>query len=61
MRKMSVHAAIGLAVLLLVRLGGAALAIELNAALNSINSPDTEAYINVLADDMFEGREAGAA
>jgi len=60
MRKMSIHAATGLALLLLVRLGGAALAIELNAAFNSINSPDIEAYIDILADDTFEGREAGS-
>ncbi len=59
MRRISVHAAIGLALLSLARLDVAALAIELNAAFNSINSPDIRAYIDVLADDSYEGREAG--
>jgi len=40
--------------------GELARADELNAALNSIASPDIQAHIEVLADDAMEGREAGS-
>ena len=59
MRKISVHAATGLGLLALASLNAAAFAIELNAAFNAIDSPDIKTYVDVLADDTYEGREAG--
>lgn len=59
MRKISVHATIALVLLPLGWLDAPARAVELNAAFNSIDSPDIRAYIGVLADDAYEGREAG--
>jgi hypothetical protein len=59
MRKILLCAAVGLSLLSLARLDGPVLAVELNAAFNSIDSPDIRAYIDVLAGDAYEGREAG--
>ncbi len=59
MRKKVPRAAICLAFLSFAAFGGAVLADELNAAFNAIDSPDIKDYIDVLADDRYEGREAG--
>lgn len=59
MRKTVLRVAIGLAVLSFARFDGPVLAVELNAAFNAIDSPEIKDYIDVLADDRYEGREAG--
>jgi len=58
MRKCYFRLAVGLLLVLAARL--VAPASELNAAFNSITTPEIKTHIEVLADDAFEGREAGS-